>query len=165
MALFVVLTNFHDKEVWLWDWKKGARTSGKLWPMDQGNLVITFYKWLKKPTPVTSGLDFQPTQSRSEHFNQIDAPSLYCQPWAKLNSQTQVVTEVSWSCCRVMARPTVTAPGRLAEPCHAWPQPVTEAAHHNCHHDPVSHPLQDPPHPENVYKILDSQNSQKFALV
>ena len=147
--------------LWTARLKMRACTSGKLWHMDQGNLVITFYKWLKKSTSVTSGLDFQPTQSWSEDF----ALSLYCQPWAKLNSQTQVVTEVSWSYCRVMARPTVTAPGRLAEPCHAWPQPVTEAAHRGCHHDPVSHPLQDPPHPENVYKILDSQNSQKFRLV
>ena len=147
MALFVVLTNFYDKEVWLWNWKKGARTSGKLWPMDQGNLVITFNKCYKKSTSVTFGLD----------FNQLNHD-------LKLNSQTQVVTEVSWTCCSVMARPTVTAPGGLAEPCHAWPQAVTEAAHRGCHHDPVSHPLQDPPHPENVYKILDSQNSQKFAI-
>ena len=58
MALFVVLTNFYDKEVWLWNWKKGARTSDKLWPMDQGNLVITFNKCFKKSTSVTFGLDF-----------------------------------------------------------------------------------------------------------
>ena len=58
MALFVVLTNFYDKEVWLWNWKKGARTSGKLWPMNQGNLVITFNKCFKKSTSVTFGLDF-----------------------------------------------------------------------------------------------------------
>ena len=58
MALFVVLTNFYDKEVWLWNWKKGARTSGKLWPIDQGNLMITFTKCFKKSTSVTFGLDF-----------------------------------------------------------------------------------------------------------
>ena len=54
----------------------GAKTSGKLWSMDQGNLVITFYKWLKKSTSVTSGFDFLPSQSRYEHFNQTDAPSI-----------------------------------------------------------------------------------------
>ena len=162
MALFVVLTNFHDKEVWLWDWKKGARTSGKLWPMDQENLVITFNKRFKKSTSVTFGLDFN---QLNLDLKTLLPPYIVNPGRGWIHKHTQVVTEVSWSCCRVMARPTVTAPGRLAEPCHAWPQPVTEAAHHNCHHDPVSHPLQDPPHPENVYKILDSQNSQKFVLL
>ena len=52
MALFVVLTNFYDKEVWLWNWKKGARTSGN------NNLVITFNKYFKKSTSVAFGLDF-----------------------------------------------------------------------------------------------------------
>ena len=34
--------------LWTARLKMGVRTSGKLWPIDQGNLVITFYKWLKK---------------------------------------------------------------------------------------------------------------------
>ena len=44
--------------LWTARLKMRAWTSSKLWPMDQGNLVITFYKWLKNSTPVTSGLDF-----------------------------------------------------------------------------------------------------------
>ena len=40
------------------------------------NLSDYLLQVTQKSMSVTSGLDFQPTQSRSDHFNQTDAPSI-----------------------------------------------------------------------------------------